>query len=470
LFDNESLSMPLHQIIEEISDQYIDYFTSIHDGENVTRPNPFYIVGKPGIGKTEMFKEYFSNIEEEKVKKPIKVIDRTPALEPLERFSGIPEIRKSNINHEKLNYELSDEEKFETIWSIPELVADAYKAIEGGFDVVIFFDDWHRCDANIQSIGFELFTHGKLSNHILPKNVAFILAGNDSTAAGAEVQLSAIINRCTIFNCYPDVHYWIENYAVNHGVHDIIKTFLGKEGNEQYFIGEEITTEQFPTPRSWTNASRQLQALERKYNNKHKTETYDRLVSNFVYGNVGRKAEHAFTEFRKMYEHFNGEKIILDGKFEKPDNILGKYILGCCSANEYYNLILRIYGKYNPKVLETIINGKEVEQLSEKNKTFYEYNYKNKTNKQLEKAYKEFSQKFDTYTRNLFKVLDYLKKSNSEIVYKLFIELCKKPKNEKYNFDGGPKLFERMLYHKIPNEEYAKTIRTNKDITNDNVE
>ena len=100
-----------------------------------------------------------------------------------EEFSGIPE-NKQNSKGE-----------FYTVWAKPQIIEELEILAVDGKPTVCFFDDWHRTNAAIQSLGFSLFDQHILKGFKLPQNVVFIIAGNDSVSAGAREQLSAVLNR-----------------------------------------------------------------------------------------------------------------------------------------------------------------------------------------------------------------------------------------------------------------------------------
>ena len=167
-----------------------------------------YLVGDPGMGKTAI-------ISYETKKRDWGFIPVSLALETKEKFGGIPDIFRSAKNN-----------KLETEWSIPELISQANKLSEEKENVVILLDDFHLCEEDIQSIGFELFTYWKLHGHSLRDNIIILLAGNLTSAAGAQATLTPILNRCTLLKVKADFDYWVREFAFPNNIHPSGISFL----------------------------------------------------------------------------------------------------------------------------------------------------------------------------------------------------------------------------------------------------
>jgi len=280
--------------------------------------NLSYIVSPPGAGKTSII-GYLAD------KHNYGFLPYSPALERIEKFGGIPDIIKEGRS--------TGENILKTVWSVPQMVCEINDLAKKKEAVVVLFDDWHLCDEDLQSIGFELFTYFKINNHPLADNIVFILAGNDSSAAGAEMSLSAIRNRCTMFNTKPDLKYWLEEFAIPNNLNPVgISFFQNKAMNERYFHTEESTTEQFGSPRSWTSAFNYISELE-----KLDKEPNLKLIKAVLEGSVSQEGAGAFMNYYSIYREIDLNEIFEKGNINIPKDIVNKYAYSMAVTNESYN-------------------------------------------------------------------------------------------------------------------------------------
>ena len=333
--------------------------------------NVFYLIGNPGIGKTFMIQDACKNMK-------LGFIGYEPALERVEKFGGIPDMvwidksdkpnKLATLGHN--NKELMNKE-LHTIWSVPQIICEIREMAEAFINVVVLFDDWHLCTEDIQQIGFELFSYYQLNGHKIPKNVTFVLAGNESSAAGARVQLSAIRNRSTVLYTKPDVDYWIENFAIPKGLHEAGVSFFMQTENRALFSEEENINEQFGSPRSWTSLFNHISIMEQiKEFTDTKNEVDSKHLLAIAQGEVSKDAASKFVSYYKIYRHINVDKIFRDGEAIIPSDQIERFAFGTAVTSGFY---------------EKFIKAKKKEDKEHIAKTFC------KIMKKLNEDYKELS-------------------------------------------------------------------------------
>jgi len=283
-----------------------------------------YLMGSPGGGKTQMSRQFARD-------RGWNCIAYSPALERVEKFGGIPEI----IHQE-------DTGELHTLWSVPQLICEVRALATNGKPTVVLLDDWHLCPEDIQQIGFELFTYHSLNGHRVPQNVQFILAGNETSAAGARVQLSAIRNRCITFRVFSDPHYWVDNFAIPNNLHDIGISFFSANDNMPYFHEEESTSHQFGSPRSWTAALIQLASTENDKDFLMRDRDGNMAipiieVQAILEGCVSKQAAAKFIEYFKIYKSINTKEIFDSGKFTVPTENVKRFAFASAICSEFYN-------------------------------------------------------------------------------------------------------------------------------------
>ena len=279
----------------------------------------FYLISKPGAGKTEMILGYINRYCKTTGKK-IGLIHRNMGLMLTEQFSGIPEIKNTKRG-------------YETVWSIPELVADAMNMEESGYDmIVIFFDDWHLAIKDVKAIGYELFTDYRVKGHKLPDNCRFVMAGNDSAASGSRGELSGITSRVNKLKVFADPEYWINNYALPNALSDEVTSFITLRENVDIFHGEEDPVDSWPNPRKWKMLS-VLIKLMRKYELPFSLTGEMALYSSVV----GENAARRFNTHVKIFKEFNVEKVLTTGEYEIPSDDSKKFIFIYAVTSGFYN-------------------------------------------------------------------------------------------------------------------------------------
>jgi hypothetical protein len=289
--------------------------------------NIIYVVGDPGSGKTMMSQDIVT-------KRGGCLKAYSPALERLEKFGGIPDIIKVTNNE-------GDEPKEElhTQWSVPQMITEINALSKTYPFVVVMFDDWHLCIDELQQIGFELFTYYSLNGHRVNSNVTFMLAGNETSAAGAKLQLTPIRNRCTLIYSKPNVEYWLTNYAYPNQIHPAAISFFKSKTNYEYFQEEESTTEQFGSPRSWSSAFNWIQELEN--NNNYSSREKMRIMNSILYGSVSPKAAEKFMIHYEIFKNIDIDKIFRNKKINIPKDNIERFCFSAAVNSQYFNLFAR---------------------------------------------------------------------------------------------------------------------------------
>jgi len=322
-----------------------------------------YVVGPPGGGKSMMIKELA-------IKKGFGVLCYEPGLERIEKFGGIPDLIKKEIPKPRksefftLNrinqilgtnfifrskVKLTNEQKerlddyyknypdksteLRTAWSLPELIWQIRDMASQYEVVVVLFDDFHLCTEDLQAIGHELFTHRTLNGYEIPDNAVFILAGNETSACGAKVQLASIRNRCMMLYTESCPEYWLKNFAYKNKLHNAGIAFFEQKTNWDIFHEEESTNSQFGSPRQWTSLFNYLTHLEDVYKG-----NIPELVSlAVIQGAVSQKAANRFSLFYHVYSKINAEELYENGIINVPENDMDKFAYSSVITDEFYN-------------------------------------------------------------------------------------------------------------------------------------
>jgi len=310
--------MFLHHAINEI----IEDAQLRLDGEK--NLSTTYLAGRPGCGKTMSIRELAR-------KKEWGLVTMNISMETVERFGGIPEIIKVDL--EKPNHAFKRVE-YHTIWSIPEVIVDLRSMSKEFETVICFLDDWHLASPNIQQLGFELFTDYSIRGHLIPANVVFVLAGNDTPAAGARTHFSAVMNRVAKILVEAQFEHWRDKFAIPHNLHPAVLSFLERRESAPFFHGEEDTINPWPSPRSWTNYAIKLSKKE-KTGRMSMLDANEQMVLCSAY--LGAKAATEFQTYYQIYSKFPIDQIFATGRFTLPTEPIDRYAFGFAATAGFYD-------------------------------------------------------------------------------------------------------------------------------------
>lgn len=285
-----------------------------------------YIVGDPGSGKSAMMAAMTAQAG-------FGFIPRTPALEREERFGGIPETKFKQGN---------DGEELHTLWSIPELITNIREVAAKNKHTIVLLDDWHLCDAGLQSIGYELFTYYSLNGYKIPQNVTICLAGNEKSTAGAKTQLTAIRGRCQIYYTKPSIQYWMNNFAIPTKLNSVGITFFSEPENEIYFVEEESTTSQFGSARSWTSFLNMLNLIE-----DGKIQCAKSDIFGIAQANVGVKCAEKFMIYYDIVRKLKLNELFDKGYVEIPKDNVSRFAYFTELVQKYVNRYIERESKQN---------------------------------------------------------------------------------------------------------------------------
>jgi len=242
-----------------------------------------------GSASEKGFHRWFSNA--------VHCLKTTATANPI--LSGLSEVLPE--------YKVEEEPPY-TRWSLPELFTFRNIRVKSkdldNDTMVLFLDDAHLVNKTMQSYLFQLLTYRSINSHKLPGNVVMIMAGNRSTDhAGFQQMLAPITNRVYFLDVTGDVDDWTRNFAMDNFVRTDMIMFL--QNNPECLSGTPLENQPWPSPRSWTYASTELNNFE----------TYHkRLDINHIYtilkGHVGPEYASKFVTYKTLMMRWNAPAIL----------------------------------------------------------------------------------------------------------------------------------------------------------------
>ena len=268
-----------------------------------------WLSGPPGIGKSDLMRQFCRQKGY-----GLKVVYMATLM--LEQITGLPMVQDTG-NGKQVR------------WSCPEIFNFGVLETAPANDhapIILFLDDAHLCNRQIQAYLFQLLTYRTIHNHRLPKRVAMVLAGNRSTdRADFHEILAPVANRIFFVDLRPDVDQWTKDFALQMGVRQDIITFL--QHYPEYFLGTPMESWAWSSPRSWTYASHTLDACG--------GELDEKTLYIVLSGHVGSDAATKFIEYHQLFAKWDAHRILLEGDApdtEQLNKIQAYALLSACVA------------------------------------------------------------------------------------------------------------------------------------------
>lgn len=230
---------------QEIKESAAVYFRKDAKGKYLIpqeRQNPFYLVGAPGIGKTQMVKEIAGELGCGFYATSLTHHTRNSIL-------GLPVIR-------------GEEEKY-TEYTMPEILAVIKKKYQAGErEGLLLLDEFASMPESLVAPMLAFLQNKSIGNHKLPEGWILILASNppeyNHTARTFD---AAIMDRVRVMEIDYDRQDFI-SYGETKNLHPAILEFIQTNGGMAYLCSKEKGAQEIVTSRGWENLSDSLYGYE----------------------------------------------------------------------------------------------------------------------------------------------------------------------------------------------------------------
>lgn len=213
---------------------------------------PFYLYGKPGIGKTQMTRQIAEELG-------IGFVSFSLTHHTRNSLLGLPVIS-----------ELA-ESKY-TEYTMSEVVAEVVKAVQRGQrEGILLLDEFNCASDTIMPAMLGFLQTGTIGMHSLPEGWVFILCGNppEYNRSAREFD-AAVMDRLRVM--YVDADYEdFAGYASDTGLHPIVQEYLAQNHGDLYQVrrlkretedGKSTDELEVVTPRGWENVSWLIKSYE----------------------------------------------------------------------------------------------------------------------------------------------------------------------------------------------------------------
>lgn len=205
---------------------------------------PIYLLGAPGVGKTAAAEEVARRLDVGLVSYTLTHHTRQSAL-------GLPQIVARTFEGREMAV---------TEYTTSEIIAGVYRYMEetGRTRGILFLDEINCVSETLLPAIMELLQHKRFGEQRVPDGWMIVCAGNpEKFNRSARAFDPVALDRVRVLRVEPDLNAWLK-FAVEMGVNPVIRSYLTLSPDDFYLIAPDGAI----TPRSWTDLSRMIAALE----------------------------------------------------------------------------------------------------------------------------------------------------------------------------------------------------------------
>lgn len=209
---------------------------------------PLILMGPPGIGKTAIVAQIAKRMDINFVSYSITHHTRQSAL-------GLPYIDKATFDDR--SYRVSR-------YTMSEIIAAVHDSIErsGVRSGILFLDEINCASETLMPAMLQFLQYKTFGQHRLPAGWVIVCAGNPPEYNRSAREFDpAMMDRMKRIDIEADLEVWL-NYAVAHGVHPVITTFLANKPDSFYKVRAVSGGARIVTARGWEDLSRIIYAYD----------------------------------------------------------------------------------------------------------------------------------------------------------------------------------------------------------------
>ncbi len=269
-----SMEYTVNEAKDEIKDSIRVYMMKDEAGKYIipeNKKNPFYLIGAPGIGKTEMVGQIARELGIEFMATSLTHHTRNSVL-------GLPVI--TEIEGEK-----------STEYTMPDILAQIVKINKSQKkEGILLIDEFASMSEALVAPMLAFLQNKSIGNHRLPEGWVMVLCSNppeyNETAREFD---AAVLDRVRIMNIVYSKEDFLK-YGEENGFHPVVLSYVKEHGNNVYICDKDKENKQIVTTRGWENLSQCLYGYEKIGSN-----VTSRLIYQFI------KSENIANDFYNYY-------------------------------------------------------------------------------------------------------------------------------------------------------------------------
>lgn len=212
------------------------------------RQRPIFLLGAPGIGKTQIMEQISKECQLGLVSYTITHHTRQSAI-------GLPFISKNKYGGKEYSV---------TEYTMSEIIASVHNKIEetGLKEGILFIDEINCVSETLAPAMLQFLQCKTFGNHAVPEGWIIVAAGNPAEYNKSVREFDVVtMDRVKKIEVEPDFAVWKE-YAYQQGIHNAVISYLTSRVAHFYQMETTVDGTFFATPRGWEDLSRLIQVYE----------------------------------------------------------------------------------------------------------------------------------------------------------------------------------------------------------------
>ena len=244
--------MNIKRAKQEIKDAIEAYLLKDENGNYLIptiRQRPIFLLGAPGIGKTQIMEQIAKECQ-------IALVSYTITHHTRQSAIGLPFVSKK---------EFGGEEKVVTEYTMSEIVASIYEKIEqtGISEGILFIDEINCVSETLAPAMLQFLQCKTFGSHQIPEGWLIVAAGNPPEYNKSVREFDVVtMDRVKKIEVEPNFDAWKE-YAYKAGVHAAVLSYLTTKPKNFYRMESTVDGKTFATPRGWEDLSRMIAVYEK---------------------------------------------------------------------------------------------------------------------------------------------------------------------------------------------------------------
>jgi MoxR-like ATPase len=243
--------MNIEKAKKQVKYAVVSYLSKDEFGEYripVERQRPIFLMGPPGIGKTDIMRQIAEEMDIALVSYSMSHHTRQSAL-------GLPFIAAK---------EYGGKEYRTTEYTMSEIIASVYDVMEetGKKEGILFLDEINCISETLAPSMLQFLQYKIFGRHRVPAGWVIVTAGNPPEYNNSVRDFDlATLDRLKKIDVEPDFGAWW-NYAQNEDVHTAVLTYLEIKKDDFYSVQTTVDGREFVTARSWVDLSDMMKLYE----------------------------------------------------------------------------------------------------------------------------------------------------------------------------------------------------------------